>query len=145
MQNKKIKNAKPLEYDGIAFKSIFEATSYRILKENGFSPQYEPEKTILFKGYKPERPWYKNGVPMLTKGGNVPKLLDWCYTPDFKLEINGFDVYLETKGFPNDIYPYKRKLFIDKINGRKALFFEITDKKGLYKTIEILKDGRAFV
>ena len=145
MRNKKIKNALPKEYDGIKFKSKFEVEAYKKLKENGFLPIYEGEKAILFNGFHPDRPWYQDGEPVLTPNGKIKKLLDWNYSPDFKLSINDFDVYIEIKGFPNDVYPYKRKMFLQQINGKKALFFEVKDMNGLLKTIERLKDVTTFV
>ena len=144
MANRKIKNAQPNEYDGIQFRSVFEANAYRKLKENGFSPLYEAEKVILFKGFKPLRCWYKDGVPVLTPKLKIPKILDIVYTPDFKLEINGMTVYIEIKGFPNDVYPLKRKLFLRKINDENAMFFEVHDMRGLALTIEKLKDVNTF-
>ena len=144
MANRKIKNAQPNEYDGIQFRSVFEAYAYRKLKENGFSPLYEAEKVILFKGFKPLRCWYKNGAPVLTSKFKIPKILDITYTPDFKLEINGMTIYIEIKGFPNDVYPLKRKLFLRKINDENAMFFEVHDMRGLALTIEKLKDVNTF-
>lgn len=144
MKNNKIKNASPLDFDGIHFRSVFECDAYKELLKNGFSPQYEVEKVVLFKGFRPRLCWYKNGIPRITKKGNVKKELDITYTPDFKLEINGYNVYLEVKGFPNDVYPYKRKMFLYCINDKPSLFFEINNMNGLRKTIELLKDANTF-
>lgn len=144
MINRKIKNATPKEYDGIVFRSVFEADAYKKLKENGFSPLYEAEKVVLFKGFKPLRCWYKDGVPVLTPKFRIPKILDVVYTPDFKLEINGVTVYIEIKGFPNDVYPYKRKLFLKYLLDKNAIFFEVHNMSGLMSTIERLKDAATF-
>ena len=50
-ENKKIKNASPLEYDGISFKSKLEKMIYQTLKEQGFPVEYEPPKSIYFEIY----------------------------------------------------------------------------------------------
>ena len=41
MENKKIKNATPREYDGIHFKSLLEVSIYKHLIAAGFHPKYE--------------------------------------------------------------------------------------------------------
>lgn len=139
--NRKIKNAKEFFADGIKFKSKLEMKAYKILKENGLSPKYEAEKVVLFNGFKPSKTWYIDGVPQVTKKGNNKKLIDWCYTPDFKIELNDHVAYFEIKGFPNDVYPYKRKLFLEYIDDiPKTYFFEIKEvPDGLIKAIEIFK------
>lgn len=45
-ENKKIKNASPLEYEGISFKSKLEKMAYQTLREHGLPVEYEPQKFI---------------------------------------------------------------------------------------------------
>lgn len=139
--NRKIKNATPFEFDGITFRSKFECDVYKALKENGFQPLYEAEKVILFNGFRPKRCWYQDGIPIITPKGKVPvKLTDWIYTPDFTFNIGDYTIYIEAKGFPNDVYSYKRKLFLKYIDDKKAMFFEVKNMKGLKQTINLLKN-----
>ena len=139
--NKKIKQATEIDYDGIHFKSKKEKEAYIILKESGLNPEYEPDKAVLFEGFKPSHPWFLNGVPQLTKSGKPKKLIDWNYTPDFKISLNDYTAYIEIKGYPNDVYPYKRKLFLGLINNLdNVFFFEVNNlPAGLLKSIEIFK------
>ena len=144
--NRKIQNATPFDFDGIHFRSKFECDVYKALKKNGFQPLYEAEKVILFNGFRPQRCWYQDGIPMITKKSRVPiKLTDWIYTPDFTLYIDDYTIYIEAKGFPNDVYTYKRKLFLKHIDDKKALFFEVKNMKGLNQTINLLKDVRHLI
>ena len=57
-ENKKIKNASPLEYDGITFKSKLEKMIYTTLKDGGFPVEYEPRKFVLWEGFKPTVPFF---------------------------------------------------------------------------------------
>lgn len=141
--NRKIKNATPFNFDGIYFRSKFECDVYKALKENGFHSLYEAEKVILFNGFRPQRCWYQDGIPVESPKSKMPlKITDWVYTPDFTFKIGDITIYIEAKGFPNDVYSYKRKLFLKYIDDKKALFFEIKTKKGLTQTIDLLKNVR---
>lgn len=138
--NKKIRNAQKIVYDNIEFKSKSEASMYKMLLEAGFSPKYECNKFILWNGFKPRRPIVIDGIKQLTKNGKIPSIPDWTYTPDFYINYNGYDIYIEIKGFPNDVYPYKKKLFLKNIdNIDNILFFEVRNINGMKKTIEIIK------
>ena len=58
IENKKIKNAHPKEYNGIKFRSQLEVTTYKTLIEHGFTPKYEEETFILWDGFIPSVPFY---------------------------------------------------------------------------------------
>ena len=68
------------------------------------------------------------------------------YTPDIYIRYNDLDIWIECKGFTNDIFPYKKKMFrklLDDIytkTGQKSIYFEIYTKKQLLQAIEIIKD-----
>lgn len=81
----------PNMLDGIKFKSKLESNTYRVMKEAGIIAKYEPESfTILpafaFMGLK---------VRPIT------------YKPDFIYK----DFIIECKGFGNDAWPLREKLF----------------------------------
>lgn len=155
-ENKKILNATPLEYDGITFKSKLEVTCYKVLKEKGVNPKYEGKIFTLWEGFSPTVPFYtKNSF----KKGNYKldllspktaidkrKVGAWHYTPDFYFIYGKFIIYVEIKGFSNDVYGYKRKLFrklLEKLQKEDTEhqyeFWEIYSKVQLVECLEHLK------
>ena len=115
-KNRKVKNATPLEYDGIEFKSRLEAVTYQQFKEAGFNIQYEPCKYVLWRGFKPTIPFYNR--KKATKKSNVAglkldnkKLLDTTYTPDFQFKYKGYLIIIESKGIETEVFLIKKKLF----------------------------------
>lgn len=139
--NKKIKNATTLEYDGIQFKSKLEKMVYSTLKDKGFPVKYEPEKIVIFKGFKPTIPFYdKNSATKLLKL-QMKKLIDVTYTPDFMFEHHGHTIIIEVKGFINDTFPIKKKLFRAWLEDHpESIYFEIYSKKQLLQAIEIINE-----
>jgi hypothetical protein len=72
---------------------------------------------------------------------NSTKLIDTTYTPDFTFEYHGALIIIEAKGFENDVFPLKKKMFrgvLEHLN-QNAIFFEIYTKKQLLQAIEIIK------
>ena len=140
-ENKKIKNASPLEYDGIAFKSKLEKMIYQILKENGFPVEYEPHKFVIWEGFRPTIPFYnKDKITRMLKL-EKKKIIDITYTPDFVFIYNGYLVVIEAKGFENDSFYLKKKMFRKYLEtlGIPCIFFEVRTKKEMLQSIEILK------
>lgn len=139
--NKKIIGATAKEYNGIKFKSKLEVTVYSTLLQEGFKPKYEEEKFIVWKGFKPTVPFYnKDKVTRLLKIEDV-KVRDITYTPDFTFEYKDTLIVIEAKGFENDTFPIKKKLFrkyLEK-NRPSSLYFEIYTKKQLMQAISIIK------
>lgn len=139
--NRKILHATETVYDGIKFRSQLEKRVYIILKEEGYTPEYENDTIMLMESFRPNQTWYIDGNAQITKKGKniiVPKK---SYTPDFKLSLGSLTVYIEAKGHPNDIYPTTRKMFLKWIDEqeREIIFSEIHSIKGLRKFIEVLK------
>lgn len=140
MENKKIKNASVSEYEGIKFKSRLEVTVYKTLVQAGFSPKYEDMKFVLIKGLKPIVPFYTKGKDKNLKLDDR-KMTDVTYTPDFTFKYGDTLVVMEVKGYANDVYPLKRKLFRLLLEDRKdVLYFEIYTKRQLLQAIEIIKN-----
>lgn len=140
-ENKKIKNAHPLFYDGIQFKSQLEKMIYATLKANDFPVKYEPEKITVWKGILTDVPFYsKCKIPGMLKR-QAKKLLDITYTPDFIFDYNGYKIVVEAKGFANSVYPIKRKLFRAWLEEHpKSIYFEIYTKGQLLQAIEMIKN-----
>lgn len=142
MENKKVKNATPLKYGRIQFKSRLEVTVYKALKENGFSPKYEKRKFILWKGYYPKPLFYTKSRKTKNIEVQTSKIKDITYTPDFTFMYNGILVIFEVKGFENDVFPLKKKMFRKVLERRKSpvLYFEVYNKKQTLQAIEIMKE-----
>lgn len=91
VQNKKVKNATKIEVDGILFRSKLEAYTYKKLKQANIDAEYEMHRYTL--------------LPAFTFHGNKVRAI--TYLPDFV----GNNFIIECKGFPNDAFPLKEKLF----------------------------------
>ena len=90
-QNKKIKNATPIEADGIKFRSKLELYTYKKLKEANIMTEYEQHRYELLPAF-------------IFHGKKVRAM---TYLPDFV--GNGF--IIECKGYANDAFPLRKKLF----------------------------------
>lgn len=90
-QNKKVRNATKIEVDGITFKSKLEAYTYKKLKEANIMADYEMHRYEL--------------LPAFTFGGK--KYRPMTYLPDFVGDM----FIIECKGFPNEAWPLREKLF----------------------------------
>lgn len=153
MENKKIKNAHPKEYQGIKFKSHLEVMAYKTLFEAGFDPHYEEETYVLWDGFVPTIPFFtknkfkrKNSkvevISSATCKDSRP-LSRITYTPDLTFDYRGRHIIVECKGIQNDVFPYKFKLFRWKLeqceDKDKLELWEIHTKKQLLECIEHLK------
>lgn len=158
--NKKIKNATICQNRNLTFKSQLEKSVYIILQQLGFNPLYEPETHILWGEFDPITPFYDKESDSqmkkrLDRGDTVKcrllvhktgKITGIRYTPDFYFKYGNLDVYIETKGFENDVFYIKKKMFryyLDKkfeSTGQHSIFFEIYNKKQLLQAIEIIKN-----
>jgi Protein of unknown function (DUF1064) len=127
--NVKVKNATPNEFDGIKFRSKLETYTYKKLKENGISADYEKHKYILLSSFT----------------FHDEKIRDWTYTPDFtNPHTKKEDVkwIIEIKGFMNDVFPVKWKMFKAhlKAMGREEVkLFLPKNQKEVLQAIEEIK------
>lgn len=140
MENKKIKNATSLTTNDITFKSKLEASVYRHLLQAGFSPAYEEVTFTIWEGFKPTIPFYGK------QGLNMKKLISITYTPDFTFCYEDKFIILEVKGFQNDLFPYKFKMFrklLEQPKYKNVLLFEVFSIKQLKEYIEIIKSYAA--
>ena len=145
-ENKKIKNATPVNFNDIHFKSTIERTIYKALIQQGITPVYEGSTFILSSHLRPTKiPYYTRRK---VKGDFKTQLcLDMSpispitYTPDFTFMLNGIFVIIEVKGFVNDTFPVKRNLFRKYLESSEipTMYFEIRSKKELLRALEIIK------
>lgn len=141
-ENKKIKNAHPLEYKGIKFKSQLERMTYTTFKEKGFPIKYEPEKFILWEGFYPSVPFYNKDRKSRMLKLEKKKVLPISYTPDFIFKHNGYLIVIEAKGLENDVFPIKKKLFrcwLEKYHP-KSIYFEVYSKKQVLQAVDIINN-----
>lgn len=141
-ENKKIKNASPLEYDGISFKSKLEKMAYQTLREHGLPAEYEPQKFVIWEGFKPTIPFYNKDPKTRMLKLETKKIINITYSPDFILKYNGYLVVIEAKGMENDLFPMKKKIFRKWLEEHepKSIYFEIYTKRQLLQAIDIIKN-----
>lgn len=87
----KVRNATPNEYNGIKFRSKLETYTYKKLKEANIIADYETHRYEL--------------LPAFTF--NDRKYRPMTYLPDFV----GKNFIIECKGYPNEAWPLREKLF----------------------------------
>ena len=67
------------------------------------------------------------------------------YIQDSTFDFNGYHIIIEVKGYPNDTYPFKRKIFLTNLGKglyniqQPVVFMEIHSTKELIQAIEIIK------
>ena len=140
-ENKKIKNASPLEFDGISFKSKLEKMIYQTLRENSLPVEYEPRKFIIWEGFRPTVPFYDKDKTTRMLKLEKKKIISISYTPDFVFRYNDYLIIIEAKGMENDRFYLKKKMFRKWLenNEPKSIYFEIYTKKQLLQAIDIIK------
>lgn len=135
----KIRNAKKHIYDGIEFDSGLEVTCYKELKANNIHFEYTPCSFTIIDKFDSEVTEYKfNSHGICFESSCKPKQ-SIKYTPDFV----GDNWIIETKGFANELFPMRWKLFVRYLslspeNLYKYLFIA-GNKKEILQCIEIIK------
>ena len=118
----KVNNATPNEFDGIKFKSKLETYTYQKLQENGITAGYESERFTLVPAFN-----YQNeAVRAMT------------YLPDFV----GKDFIIECKGFGNDAFPLRWKIFKYVLFQQKSNYklYLVRNKQEVDQVISTLKN-----
>lgn len=143
--NRKVVNSKELLYNKIKFRSTLEKTIYTYLKDMNIDFQYE--KTV-FTLVELEKNNYIHVFSPLSKkskywGKITTKPVNITYKPDFIVKSKNKDIpffIIEGKGYANDVYPYKKKLFLKYLNEnyKGAYFFEVRNKTQLKEAVEII-------
>lgn len=141
MANKKILGATSLVSNNITFKSKLEVTIYKELLRAGFNPKYEEQKFVIWEGIKPTKLFYNRDIKTKMLKLDMGKMRDITYTPDFTFKHKKYLIIIEAKGFENDTFPIKKKLFRGLLETMKTpvIYFEVYTKKQLVQAIEIIK------
>ena len=153
MQNKKVKNAKEHEYDGVKFKSGLELFAYKTLKELDIPFIYQPDKTVLLPSFKIDFHCYedigkiyrdenKKIIKSTKRFDLINAVREISYTPDF-MAIDGSWI-IETKGFSNDAFPLRWKMFKAFLmsNGYKGILMKPENQKEVLECIKLIQDDR---
>ena len=119
----KVRNATPTEYDGIKFRSKLEMYTYKKLREARINADYEQHRFELLPAF----------VALSGK-----KYRAMTYLPDFV----GKDFIIECKGFPNESWPLRKKLFEYALvrNKLKYDFYEVHTQKEVDTLVLNLKE-----
>lgn len=119
--NKKVKNATKIEIDEIKFRSKLEAYTYQKLKEANIQVDYELHRYTLLPKFE-------------YNGSNIRAI---TYLPDFV----GKDFVIECKGYANDAWANREKLFkyYLSLNEPNTKFYLVKNKKQVDELIDILK------
>lgn len=157
--NKKVRNAKTVQGYGIEFKSKLELYCYSYFYQNGITLQYEKTTYEIVSKTKLS-PKLEIWLDRKTKGRSDHHLrkqvskrgLDATkYTPDFMYVTNKHVFIIETKGKANDVYPLKRKLFLQLAScladstTKDWYFFEphsMIEVREMYDIIKSIIDGK---
>ena len=141
MINKKIKGATAKSFNGIDFKSQLEVIIYKTLLQEGFKVEYENMKFVIWEGFRPTIPFYDMDKKTRLLKSNMSKLIDITYTPDFTFIYKKHLIIIEAKGYENDTFPIKKKMFrkiIESYN-MPIIYFQIYTKKQLMQAIDVIK------
>lgn len=120
----RVKNATPNIVDGIKFRSKLESYTYKKLKEANIYADYEQHRYEL--------------LPAFEFSGK--KIRAITYLPDFV----GHDFIIECKGFPNEAWPLREKLFKYYMNRflPNHLFYLVHTQKEVDAMIDELKTNK---
>lgn len=136
----KIRNATPLTVNGIHFRSKLEVYCYEQLLKAKLDFKYEEEQFIIMEGFE----YTNRAVEVIKKKGvkvydeAYPKVRNISYTPDFTNLQQGW--IIECKGFPNESFPIRWKLFKKYIvdNNLKYDLYVPRNRKQVDKTIKLI-------
>jgi hypothetical protein len=118
--NKKVKNAKIHIFNDIKFKSGLELFCYKALTENNINFIYQPAAVVLQEKFETEFKCYENSgkiyrdedkkiIKSTKRFDNINFVRPITYTPDFSGLLGEW--IIETKGYANDSFPIKWKLY----------------------------------
>lgn len=143
--NKKVKNAQPVTEEATNFRSKLELMHYKLLKEAGLNPIYESYTASLFEKFRLKNTLFYAPIKKEFKA-YTRVIMGITYTPDFFIKYKDYNIFIDSKGQPNDVYPLKKKMFLwhleqlSEITGEKYIFFEPHNRKQIIDTIEIIKN-----
>lgn len=137
--NKKIRNATASSLGDIEFKSKLELYTYKKLLENNIEADYEKHTFILqdkfeFDGNSYESHKIKGEKEFTNLSPNIRSI---TYTPDFVNKEKKF--VIEVKGYSNDVFPMKWKMFKHSICGEGYDLYLPSTIKQVDAAIELIK------
>jgi hypothetical protein len=138
----KIKNATKIEFEGLIFKSKLELFTYNKLIEAGITDfKYEDYKFTLIESF--ECPFESYEVKKDKSFAPVtPNIRSMTYLPDFtRLDDNGKGWIIEVKGYNNDSFPNKWKLFKQHLveNDYEVTLYKPNNQMNVLKAIDLIK------
>lgn len=145
-KNKKIKNAKEHNFDGILFRSGLELYCYKSLKQANISAVYEQKVITLSPAFEYNFDSFEYTGKGDTKSFKIAskKIQHITCKPDFA-DINGSiigeEFMIECKGYANDIFPLKLKLLKKalKDSNFKGTYYLPRNQQEVNKVIELIK------
>lgn len=148
MDNRKVIGAKKKEYNGIIFDSMLELNTYKLLEKENFEFTYNETTIVLADKFRLDNINFYNSTrtrkfsQALTKDGKKAVIGEMTFTPDFILGNEDTVIIIETKGWANDVYPYKRKLFFNSIKDSNSTiyYFEPKNLREVKDSITIIKE-----
>lgn len=145
--NKKVRNATSRVYDNIKFRSQLEIEIYKALAAKHLHFTYEQFRAKIWDAKHFTVPYF-NKVGKKPFGQITTKPICVHYTPDFLVKYKEWWIFLEVKGKPNDVFPYKVKLFrewLEKTQQQnpdvKYCYAVIYSKKDLETLLKLLDNG----
>lgn len=136
-KGKSISKAKKYTYRGIDYKSGLEKYMAQILYENKIKFEYESTKFELQEGFRLELKSYErqaNGKGEFKNRGEK-KILPITYTPDFI----GKGFVIETKGYANESFPMKWKMFKKLMNVQgDIILYKPQNRKECDETVKLI-------
>lgn len=144
----KIRNSEEVTIAGIKYKSKLEAYSHAILTSSFENVEYEPQTYLLFEGFSPSNIEVLYGPKSKTNRKEFvdkkKKQQSITYTPDFRVTIGNRVFIIETKGFPNDSFPMKKKMFLNVLNnlndGKIYSYLEPTNQRQVRECITLIQE-----
>lgn len=126
--------------DGIEFRSKLEAFCYRKLKEAGIPNEYENHKYTLVEGFHYPNSSYENSGKAGWADKQKNKVRAITYTPDFVCPNENW--IIECKGFANDRFPLKWKMFKQLLMERDnpPVLFVPRNQKQCLEVVEVIKE-----
>lgn len=137
---KTAKKKRDLSYNGITYRSSLERTMGILLTEAGIEFRYEPIRIPIVDGF--DFPFKSYERQTNSKGDMVnrgqKRTLGVTYTPDFV----GDDFIIETKGYANESFPVRWKLFkkwLSEKSGKDPAKFVIYKPQKISECSEVIK------
>lgn len=149
-KNKRVIGAEEVVYDDIKFRSKLELYTYKKLISNNFDFEYEGMRVDLIPSFELNSTEVYYPVESGKQKGVMKqrfKVDAKTYKVDFVVKKDNYHVFIECKGYANDDYPTKRKLFLKWLEATykpndeiTPIFWEPHNQKQVNDCIEFIKN-----